>query len=173
MVRVGTVLLCLGLLAGCGGSGSSSSKSQTPNLGGGTVSKPQAVIVGSGQNVSGIDVSVVSPASNPPPNATVLGVAGLTGTGQAFNTGGTISRGSTMRVLLFGPGLDGSMQVTITGPSDITTSNIQTIKATDGTAGVSFVATVNSGAALGCRTVVLQATNGDITTFSGGLEVVP
>ncbi len=134
---------------------------------------PQAVSVASGQNVTGIDIAVPGPANNPPPNATVLGTAGLTGSAQAFNTGATISRGTTARVLLFGPGLSGNMQVTITGPSDIATSNIQSIKATDGTPGISFVAAVNGNAALGCRTVVLQTSNGDITTFTGGLEVVP
>jgi len=103
----------------------------------------------------------------------VLGVATLTGSGDAFNTGATIAQGATMRVLLFGPGLSGSMQVSITGPADITVSNVQTIKATDGTPGIAFMAAAAPNAALGGRTVVLQTANGDVTTFTGGLEVVP
>ena len=93
--------------------------------------------------------------------------------GSASNTGSTISRGETKTVLLFGPGLDASMQVTITGPSDIVVSNIRSIQSTTNTPGIAFSAAVSSDAALGARTVILRATNDDITTFSGGLEVLP
>ncbi len=174
MVRNLFVVTLLGALAGCGGAGSSKAPINTPpppNLGGGPVSPPVAVGVTAGQTVSGINITVVSPASSPAPNAQVLGVANLTGPGEAFNTGGTISRGATQRVLLFGPGLSGTMTVTITGPTDITVSGIQTIKATDGTPGIAFTATATANASLGARTVVLQTSNGDITTFTGGLEV--
>ncbi len=78
-----------------------------------------------------------------------------------------------MRVVLFGPGLTAGMTVSILGPSDIQISNVQGTSATDNTPGLSFTATVAPNAALGARTVVLQASNGDITTFTGGLEVVP
>ncbi len=175
MRRILVMVGALGVLAGCGGTGGSKNPQNTPpppNLGGGPVAAPVAVGVSAGQAVSGINITVVMPASAPPPNAQVLGVANLTGPGEAFNTGGTISRGTTRRVLLFGPGLSGTMTVTITGPSDITISGIQTIKATDGTPGVAFTAAA-ANASLGARTVVLQATNGDITTFTGGLEVLP
>jgi hypothetical protein len=76
-----------------------------------------------------------------------------------------------MIVLLFGPGLSSNMQVSITGPNDITISGIQSIQATDGTPGVAFNAAVASTAAVGARTVILQDANNDITTFAGGLEV--
>ncbi len=134
---------------------------------------PTVVTVVAGQTAGGVNITVVPPASSPAPNAQVLGVAALSGTGEAFNTGASISRGTTRRVLLFGPGLNGGMQITISGPSDITISNPVSIKATDGTPGVSFTAAVAANAALGARTVVLQTANGDITTFTGGLEVVP
>ncbi len=177
MHRIVVVAALLVVLAGCGGSGSSKNPQNTapppPNLGGGPVTAPAAVSISAGQAVAGINITVLAPASATPPNAQVLGVANPTGPGEAFNTGGTISRGASRRVLLFGPGLSGTMTLTITGPADVTPSAIQTIKATDGTPGVSFNATVAPNAALGCRTVVLQATNGDITTFTGGLEVVP
>ena len=78
-----------------------------------------------------------------------------------------------MKVLIFGPGLDGSMNVTISGPADIVISNIRSITATDKTPGVAFDAAVSPVAALGARTVTLRATNDDITTFTGGLEVIP
>jgi hypothetical protein len=65
------------------------------------------------------------------------------------------------------------MSVSVSGPADISVSNIQDIMSTTNVPGVSFTATVDANAALGARTVVLQATNNDITTFAGGLEVVP
>ncbi len=65
------------------------------------------------------------------------------------------------------------MTVVVEGPTDIQVSNVQSIRATDNTPGVSFTAAVSGNAALGARSVVLQASNGDITTFTGGLEVVP
>ena len=97
----------------------------------------------------------------------------MTGSGSAFNTGDMIHRGQTARVLLFGPGLSGDMQVIIRGPADIAISNLNAITATDNTPGITFTAAVSSNAALGARTVVLQNSKGDVTTFTGGLEVVP
>jgi hypothetical protein len=166
------------ILAGCGGGGNSSASTQTVSTppaasGGGTPpTVPIIVNVGS-QAVSGIDINVSSPASSTPPNAEVLGVSALGSGGSASDVGATISRGSTMKVLLFGPGLDGSMTVSIGGPADISFTNIRSITATDKTPGIAFDATVNSSAALGARTVILTTTNGDVTTFTGGLEVVP
>jgi hypothetical protein len=100
-------------------------------------------------------------------------VAGLTGSASAFNTGDVIHRGTTMRVVMFGAGLAGDMQVTILGPNDIQISNVTGITATDNTPGISFTAAVAGNAALGARTVVLQTTSGNITAFTGGLEVAP
>jgi len=92
---------------------------------------------------------------------------------MAANTGGTIHRGSTMRVLLFGPGLGSGVKIVVAGPADITVSNMQSIQATDNTPGLAFVASVSAGAALGARTVYVRNSNGDMTAFTGGLEVVP
>ena len=97
----------------------------------------------------------------------------MSGTASAYNTGDVIHRGTKARVLLFGPGLNGSMQVKMMGPAGITVSDIISITATDNTPGIAFVAAVAADAALGARTVVLQNAKGDITTFTGGLEVVP
>lgn len=133
---------------------------------------PIIVQVASGTTVGGVDIAVPAPAASPAPNAQVLGVTTGTG-GSAFNTGQVIARGANATVLLFGPGLDGSMTVTIGGPTDIQISNVRTIKATDGTPGVAFTVVVSGNAALGARTVFLTNTKGDITAFAGGLEVTP
>ena len=166
--------------SGCGGGGGSGSSTPAPQTtttvtssgSSSPVSAPVVVNVGA-QPVTGIDINVSTPGASTPPNAQVLGVSALVGGGSASDVGGTISRGTTMKVLLFGPGLDGSMTVTVGGPADITVSNIRPVTATDKTPGIAFDATVSSLAALGARTVILQATNNDITTFTGGLEVVP
>jgi len=129
--------------------------------------------VTAGQTVSGIDIAVVPAQASPAPNAQNLGVAAASGTASAYNTGDVIHRGETARILLFGPGLNGNMQVKIVGPSGITITDVISITATDNTPGIAFMATVTPDAALGARTVSLQTTKGDVTTFTGGLEVVP
>ncbi len=155
---------------GCGGGSSSSSTSGGTGgvTGGGTVSAPTVVTVAAGQNSSGVNIGVPAPASTTPPNAESIGIGN-----SAANTGITISQGSTQTVILFGPGLSGSMTVSLSGPADIAISNVQSITSTTNVPGVSFNAAVSSSAALGARTVILQAANNDITTFAGGLEVVP
>jgi hypothetical protein len=65
------------------------------------------------------------------------------------------------------------MTVTITGPGDITVGALSSITATDGTPGVQFPITLIGTTALGARTIVMKDTKGDITTFTGGLEVTP
>ena len=178
------IVFCLtAALLGCGGHASSPSPPTTPPVSssnppapppaGSPSTAPTAMRVAAGQTVTGADIAVVAPASSTPPNAQNLGVAAQAGSASASNTGATIHRGSTMRVLLFGPGLDGDMQVVIRGPNDIQVSGITSITSTDKVPGISFTAAVASDAALGCRTVVLQNAQGDITTFAGGLEVVP
>jgi hypothetical protein len=139
-----------------------------------TVTDPRVVTVGAGATVGGVDIVVGPPASTTPPDAQVLGVVEMDEKGgMAFNTGGSVPRGSQRRVLLFGPGLSGDMRVTISGASDVSISNARSIQATDDTPGIAFDINVNSDAALGARTVILRDAKDDITTFSGGLEVVP
>lgn len=181
--RLGTLLLSFALafaLNGCGGVKNSSSNSGSANLPtsgpapGSTapVTSPVIVQVASGATVSGIGIVVPAPAASPAPNAQVLGVTTGTG-GSAFNTGQTISRGANATVLLFGPGLNANMTVSIGGPSDIQVSNVRSITSTTGTPGVAFNVAVNGNAAAGARTVFLQNSQGDITAFTGGLEVTP
>ncbi len=162
-------------LISCGGGGSTSNIG-APSGGGGSTNPNGQVVpattvtVGAGQTTQGVDITV--PTVTPPLNAEVLGVADLSASGgSAFNVGATINRGDTKRVLMFGKGLSGSLTITISGPSDITVSNPQTIKATDGTPGVAFTAAVSGSAAPGARTVILRDSSDNITTFTGGLEV--
>jgi hypothetical protein len=180
--RLGPVLLLTAILIGCGGGDSSSTPTPTPPAGNpstppppvsGSVGDATTVTVSEGQTVSGIDITVAAPASSTAPNAQNLGVNALSGQASASNTGDVIHRGDSNRIVMFGPGLNGQMTVRIGGPTDITVSNVSSIQATDNTPGVAFTATVSSNAALGARTVYLQSTNNDITTFTGGLEVVP
>jgi hypothetical protein len=171
------LLLLVFAIGGCGGvkNSSNSGSANLPTSGpssGGPVTAPVIVQVGSGGTVSGIGIAVPGPAASPAPNAQVLGVATGTG-GSAFNTGDLIHRGENASVLLFGPGLDGGMTITIGGPDDIQISNVRSIKSTNGTPGVAFDVVVNGNAALGARTVFLRNSQNDITAFAGGLEVVP
>jgi hypothetical protein len=157
----------LSLLIGCSGvSNGGTTTSGGGGGGGGAVGQPNIVAVSGGQTTFGADIAVASPASSPTPNAENLGTGN-----SASNTGATISQGTTATVLLFGPGLNGNMQVTISGPGDIAISNIQSITATDNTPGISFTAAVALNAALGARTVLLRDSKDDITSFTGGLEV--
>jgi hypothetical protein len=161
--------LLMGVTACGGGSGGSTSAGGGGGNGGGGGAVGQATIisVSGGQTTAGVDIAVASPASSPTPNAEFLGTGN-----SASTTGGTISQGTSATVLLFGPGLNGNMRVTISGPGDITVTNIQGItSATDNTPGVSFTAAVASNAALGARTVLLRDSKDDITSFTGGLEV--
>jgi hypothetical protein len=134
---------------------------------------PIVISVAGGQNVAGVDITVVGPASSSAPNAEVLGVSQPTEAGTANSTGAVIRRGTTRRVLLFGRNLSSATDVTITGPQDITIANVQAITSTTDLPGISFEATVATDAALGARSVILRAPNNDVTTFTGGLEVGP
>ena len=176
LVVLVTLVGCGGTAASRGGGGSNGSSTPAPSTPTGTptpVNAPGPVTVAAGQNASGVDITVSAPQSSPAPNAEDLGVAAMSGTASAYNTGDVIHRGQTARVLLFGPGLSGDMQVSIRGPADITIASVNPITSTTSTPGLSFVATVAPNAALGGRTVVLQNAKGDVTTFTGGLEVLP
>lgn len=184
--RLGPVLLLCSLFVACGGGGattpaptsstggqSASNPAPAPQAPPVQLSAPTPVDVSRGPSATGIDITVASPVASPAPNAQDLGSNTTTARQAASNTGGTIRRGSTMRVILFGPGLDGQMQVRISGPSDITVSGITSIQASDNTPGIAFMAAAAGNAALGARTVYLQNTSGDVTSFTGGLEVIP
>jgi hypothetical protein len=130
-------------------------------------------VVDSGLAVSGVDINVSSPSDSPTPNAQMLGVTNLGNGGSASNVGDVIHRGSKMTVLMFGPGLNGTLTVTVSGPADITVSNIRGVTSIDGISGLAFDAAVDGQASLGARTVRLRSPRKDVTTFTGGLEVLP
>jgi hypothetical protein len=179
------VASCLLFLTACGGAGRSTSPQNTatqapmspPSFQANVVGPPPgervAINVVAGQITGGVDITVPAARAATPPNAQLLGTGSVNGGGTASNTGATIRRGERLRVLVFGPGLDANTTATISGPADITISNLAPINSTSGATGISFVAEVNSSAALGARTVVLQTPEGDISTFTGGLEVIP
>src|SRR5262249_49685119 len=96
------------------------------------------------------------------------------GSGVASTTGDTVSRSQgTATVTMYGPGLSSSMTVTISGPADITVGALTGITASDGTPGVQFPITMDGTTALGARTVIMEDASGNLTTFAGGLEVLP
>lgn len=80
---------------------------------------------------------------------------------------------SSATVIIAGTGLNTTMKASFSGPADITIGPLQSVTFTNNSKGLSFTATMPANAALGARTLVLQDTNNDISTFAGGLEVVP
>jgi hypothetical protein len=171
------ILLPLALWTACGGGGGSNSEGNPVpgggggNGGGGGVNPPTIVSVSAGQAVLGVNISVAAQASSPTPNVTAAGADGK----SAFSGGDVMHQNSVATVIVFGPGLNTSMKASFSGPGDIAIGPLQSVNFQDPKAppGLRFTATVASNAALGARTLVLQDTKNDITTFSGALEVVP
>ena len=170
------------LLASCGGGGGTTTKPTTPTPAPSTCTTTVVAPVGTqnlvtvaGADVAGVDIAVGNPQTCPAPNAEVLGVADLSATRlSATNTGAQIHRGDSKIVIIFGKGLNGSMQISVNGqPNDFTITNQVGIAATDGTPGIQFNVVVSPTAAFGARSVVLRSANSDITSFTGGLEVIP
>jgi hypothetical protein len=120
--------------------------------------------------VTGADITVAGATAATPPNAQFLGVT-ANGSGSAFSTGDQIQQGTTRTIIMFGAGLTGNMTIKIGGPGDITVLNQQGITSTGGSPGIAFGVVVSPTAVLGPRTVYLTSGN-DMTTFTGGLEVV-
>ncbi|MFB3916759.1 MAG: hypothetical protein ACE14M_08520 [Terriglobales bacterium] len=171
LLLVSTLTLMTIMLVSCSGGGGQTGSGGSSGSG----SPPGSAVpvsTAAGKISPGINITVPAARASPAPNAEFLGV-GSGGTITAFATGDTIHQGASELVILFGPGLSGNMEVKISGPGDIVVSNIQSTKASDGTPGIQFTATVPLGAALGGRTVLLINSAGDITAFTGGLEVVP
>lgn len=131
------------------------------------------ITVAPAQTTGGVDITVGSAASATPPNVINLGANNICPASEACNTGDIVHRGSTAMLLMFGPGLTGDMQVSLDGPKDVTFGPLNPTTSTTGTSGLRISITVSPTAALGPRTLILRAPNGDITTFTGGLEVAP
>ena len=60
--------------------------------------------------------------------------------------------------------------VTFSGPNDIT---VGTVSALSAGGGVGFRITLGGSTATGARTIFLKNAQGDITAFSGGVEILP
>ena len=158
----------------CGGGGSSGGGNGGGNPGGGgggggAVNPPVIVSVSAGQTASGVNISVAAPASTPTPNATLVGAHAI----SAFSTGDVLPQNSSATVIVAGTGLNPSMKASLSGPGDITVGALQSVTFHDQSKGISFTVVVSPTAALGARTLILQDTKNDITTFTGSLEVVP
>lgn len=162
--------------SGSGGTGSGSGGSGGSGGGGSTApSTPSVVSVSANQITSGVDIAVVAPTGTNP-NVIAFGTmpAGAS-SGSSSNTGGSIAQGSTMTVLTFGTGLSASMKIGISGPSDLTVSNPVSVQSKDNPPipGLAFTLAATPSASLGSRTVILQDTSNNVTTFTGGLQVIP
>jgi hypothetical protein len=168
--------VCISLWTSCapGHPGASSSSSGGGGTGGtGAVSAQTPVTVASGQATTGINIVVPAPASTTAPNASFLGASTVN---TAFVTGDQVHQNSSPTVLIFGQGISSTMDISFSGPNDITVvagSVVGVTSSGNNTPGIQFGINVPSNAALGARTVILRATNDDITTFTGGLEVIP
>lgn len=157
----------------CGGGSSNNSGGGNTGgggTGGGTVNAPVVVSVSGTQSPTGINIVVPAPVSSPTPNATLVGADGV----HAFSSGDVLRRNTTATVIIAGTGLNTSMKASFSGPADISIGPLQSVTFQGGKGtGVSFPATIAPNAALGARTLILQDAKNDITTFAGGLEVVP
>lgn len=165
--------LCLALAAcGGGGGGGTGTVTTTPTP---STNPPATTPPGNPTGVAAgaTGVDIVVPGPNNTVNAQFLGVTplGATSGATASTTGDQIHRGSSATIIMFGTGLSGLMTVKISGPGDIQISNQRTITSQGGDSGIAFDAVVSGTAVLGARTVFLVSGN-DMTTFSGGLEVV-
>jgi hypothetical protein len=88
------------------------------------------------------------------------------------------SNAGQMIVALLGNGMTTSAtppvllitSVTISGPSDIT---VGTPSALSAGGGIGFRITLGGSTATGARTVFLKNAQGDITAYTGGLEILP
>lgn len=186
MYRFSIALLALAFLSACGGGGSNSGGrgSVPPPSGGGSgnggaANPPVVVSVGAGQSATGVNVDVPSAAATPAPNATLLGATAVPAGGGSVdislsNTGTTVKRGTSYVVALIGDGLSANMTIAFSGPADITidTATVKGFTASNGKPGLSFQAAIASNAVLGARSILLKNTQSDITSFTGGLEVV-
>jgi hypothetical protein len=177
------IVLCLGLVA-CGGGGGNSTTvnppptptpppAPTPNPVATTPPSPP-VLVQAQAGATGVNIIVPGASQTPPSNAQFLGVAAPGSTSVTlFSTGDVIHQGATSTVLVAGPGISATSTVRISGPVDITAGPPRGIRDANNnpTPGLAVDLVVSPTAVLGARTVFIISGN-DMTTFTGGLEVV-
>ena len=171
-------LLCCGaLLAGCGGVSDAARGVSTGS--GVQLSAPVIIKVAPGTTTSDVNI-VVPPATGPASNAPNAEILGVGSTAQV--TGAAVSRGTINdAVFLCGPGLSGNMDVYVGGSNfgstvnDVVVRNIAAVSCEGGAAssGIAFAVSASPNATPGARSIYLHSANGDIATFTGGLEVIP
>jgi hypothetical protein len=168
----GGVFATGGCSASSGGGGGNGGGGNLGGSGGGSGAPSAAVpVVVQASQTAIANIAVVAPVSTTPPNVQAVGVDS---NGFAFATGGAVHQGEAAGIVtLFGPGIAGGITVNFSGPADITVTNTNAVTATDGTPGLQFNIAVASTAGLGSRTLILQNSNNDITTFAGGIEIIP
>lgn len=176
------------ILTACGGGRSSST---TP---GGAAGPPPptspasgSITVAAGSTVNSVNITLPAPTASGGFNATMLGVAVPATSGstsiQLTNSPSVIHLSQLpatgqMIVAITGTGLATTgaspaslvTSVTISGPNDVT---VGTNNVLSGGGGIGFRITLGASTATGARTVFLKNAQGDITAFSGGLEILP
>ena len=158
------------LFAGGGGGGGTGTGTGT----GGNTGTPKLVTITGGSTFMDGDIVVDAPAVTGANKLDMAFISVDDPNGDAFNISTTVHQGASNSVLLIaGPGITASTQVSVTGPSpsDITLGTTTFLSGT--VPALQLTVSVSSTAALGARTVILKNSNNDIAAFAGGLEVIP
>ncbi len=187
-LAVASVITLSLILAACGGGRSSST---TPGGTGGPEPPPSpasgAVTVAAGSTVNNVNITLPAPSGSGGFNAEMLGVAvpatsgstsiQLTNSPSIIHLGQLPSSGQ-MIVAITGTGLATTAtpptslvtSITVSGPNDVTVGQSNVLS---GGGGIGFRITLGASTATGARTIFLKNAQGDITAFSGGLEILP
>lgn len=190
MHRLSLAVILSAFLVSCGGgsSGGGNTSSGGGTGGGGSTVPPGPVAVTSGGSFIGVNITLPAPVASPALNATMIGAAvpassgstsiTLTNAPAVIHLSSVPTSGANagqMIVALLGNGMTTGTtslisSVTLSGPNDIT---IGTPAALTGGGGIGFRITLGGSAATGARTVFLKNAQGDITAYTGGLEILP
>jgi hypothetical protein len=133
-----------------------------------------AVTIAAGSSTTGVDIYVDPPASSTSNilNVTQIGVAAVGATSIPFNeVSATVTHGTQMLMLVYGTGISLANGTTVTfSGSGITASNI-TYGTLNGSTYMIAQISIDSGASLGARNVILTNSNLDVAILSGGLII--
>ena len=134
-----------------------------------------AVTITAGGTTSGVDVYVDPPAAASTANilnATEIGVAALSASSIPFGeASATVTHGTQMLMLIYGTGISQANGTTVSfSGSGITASNVS-YGVLNGSTYMIAQITIDSGAALGSRNVILTNSNLDVSVLSGALII--
>jgi hypothetical protein len=126
-----------------------------------------------GQITTGVDVNLQT-FNNPTLGVIALGTCdNVSGSCTAGASGAQVKQGATATLFLVGTGIVTGDSFAVSGNSaDIVISNIQFTKADSGEPAATFDIAVSAGAPVGMRNLMVFNTNGEMTAFVGGLEIV-